>query len=399
LFVFVRNESWRLPVLGECGCSGPSLTWLILFQFFGYRAYKSHICLSKTSSNLLRMAAGTQQDIDPTFSSLSPRLRKRIDRALDTACADASDNGPSRKRRRVASASLPPSDATMSMAGGFIVDDPAPGGFVVEDEDQPMGGGFIAEDRPSSDAGGFVPSSNSPSAEDEETRRSRIPLSLIPQALQLLDLQPDDEDVLDVFRNAASGWENTVEGLNRRAASEDELFVSRKDWRAVCAALLDTASARDQEEQLQEDESMIEGESEASEDEYEGLDRTSDEVSEDDDSEDEYQEGGFMRSSLRGKGKEKAKAAPVARKRGSRKASYSSDSSRDSLEARPRQLTARQKAECRRTYALFFPDVPDSELDGKRIMIKDITRVAGVLKEKISAEEVQSHQLVAVSLH
>jgi hypothetical protein len=52
------------------------------------------------------------------------------------------------------------------------------------------------------------------------------------------------------------------------------------------------------------------------------------------------------------------------------------------------QLSAKQKAECREDFARFFPDVPDAELDRQKIMIKDVTRVANLLKEKIKAEEV-----------
>ena len=85
--------------------------------------------------------------------------------------------------------------------------------------------------------GGFLPPEPS-SADDgeleDDTRADAIPFSAIPSALQALDLQPDDEDVLAVFRNAATGWEN-------KGGSEDDahLLVGRKDWRAVCAALLD----------------------------------------------------------------------------------------------------------------------------------------------------------------
>jgi hypothetical protein len=52
------------------------------------------------------------------------------------------------------------------------------------------------------------------------------------------------------------------------------------------------------------------------------------------------------------------------------------------------QLSTKQKAECREDFARFFPDVPDTELDRQKIMIKDVTRVANLLKEKIKAEEV-----------
>ena len=127
-------------------------------------------------------------------------------------------------------------------------------------------------------------------------------------------------------------------------------------------------------------------ESEPSEEDYVGSEDQSEEE-EEEDSEDEYQ-GGFVRSSPRGKdkGKGKAKATPPKRKSRSRKASHSPELSDN--EAVPRQLTPRQKAEVRRTFALFFPEVSDSDLDGKRVMIKDVSRVAELLKEKITVEEV-----------
>ena len=103
---------------------------------------------------------------------------------------------------------------------------------------------------------------------------THIPLSLIPAALQSLDLQPDDPDVLAVFQNAASGWEASRGSAGR---SQDELRVSRKDWRAVCAALLDTSAGDDGDEgdraEEREDEDIYEPgqfESGGSEDEYVG---------------------------------------------------------------------------------------------------------------------------------
>ncbi|KAI0825847.1 hypothetical protein BC629DRAFT_1277188 [Irpex lacteus] len=340
------------------------------------------------------MATNEGNDVDPTFNALPPRLRKRIDRALNRACEEelAGTSTP-RKRRRIGStrSSRPPEDKIEP--GGFLAEDsPAPGGFLPDDEDQPMGGGFLPDDAASSEAGGFVPSSASVSVDGDDTDKTEIthiPLHLIPRALQLLDLQPDDQDVLDVFRNAASGWGSTARGSRIRGQGEQEMVVSRKDWRAVCAALLDT-SAPDEEdgEESEGGVKMDVDESEASEEEYVGSDGQSEDP-EEDDSEDEYQEGGFVRSTpqRKDKGKGKAKAASSNRKTRSRKTSYSSESSED-FDGKPRQLTARQKAECRRTFALFFSDVSETDLDDKRIMIKDIARVADLLKEKVTAQEI-----------
>lgn len=260
-------------------------------------------------------------------------------------------------------------------AGGFLVDDPQPGGFVV-DETQ---------------AGGFVVNSGSDDGQEaeEQERVSKMPFSLLPAALQLLDLQPDDEDVLGVFRNAASGWDN-----KDASASPSELFVDRRDWRAVCTALLEPAAAEDddddddgdnREKDVEMDDATRQADEESSSgsgDEYrepEDLSDLTDFDDENNDSEDdEYQEA----SARKGKGKQ-------AETRGRRRAAVLSDSEDD---AQPKQvnkmIAPRQRTECRRTYALFFPDVADKDLDSQRLMIKDITRAAKLLKEKITAEEV-----------
>ncbi|KAJ3511345.1 hypothetical protein NMY22_g15678 [Coprinellus aureogranulatus] len=53
----------------------------------------------------------------------------------------------------------------------------------------------------------------------------------------------------------------------------------------------------------------------------------------------------------------------------------------------PTKLSAKQKQAAFDTFALFFPDVKEEQLKTKRLMIKDVQRVAGLLKEKIKAEE------------
>jgi len=54
----------------------------------------------------------------------------------------------------------------------------------------------------------------------------------------------------------------------------------------------------------------------------------------------------------------------------------------------PKRITRQQKQDCRVAFSLFFPSIPDSSLDQQRISIKDIDRVAKLLKEKIKAEEI-----------
>ena len=51
-------------------------------------------------------------------------------------------------------------------------------------------------------------------------------------------------------------------------------------------------------------------------------------------------------------------------------------------------LTNRQRRDSLAAFSLFFPDVAPEELPKQRIMIKDIVRVAKLLKEKINADDV-----------
>ncbi|KAJ2997662.1 hypothetical protein NUW54_g7110 [Trametes sanguinea] len=321
--------------------------------------------------------------MDPGFAALPLTLQKRIDAAFDSALGrNGSDKEPARKRRKLEHSLQP---------GGFISEDPAPGGFIAEES---AAGGFIVDE---SSEGGFVRDSSSPPqgggfVDDDQADAGQlihIPLSAIPTALQSLDLPPDDEDVLSVFRNAASGWGERRRTASHRDEDPEEAFVSRKDWRAVCAALLDP-SAADEEDvdmedvpadgQVEEKVSLEETPSNSGEEYVESGGAESD-AEEGDDSDDEYREGsgGFVRQ-------KKAKSGTATNKsRKGRKARATTES--DEEDEGRRDLTARQKEECRAAFALFFPDVTDEELDKQRIRIKDITRVAKLLKEKITAEE------------
>lgn len=307
----------------------------------------------------------SEAEAEASFSVLPARLKRRIDRAFDNALAP--DAGPPRKKPKLT-------------AGGFLAEDtePTPGGFIAEDT---PAGGFLP---PGSDDVAQTGTRTPESSEDEDTpshvAHTHIPLTLIPTALQLLDLQPDDEDVLDVFRNAAMGWE----GVRGASASQATLRVSRKDWRAVCAALLDT-SAGDDEDADDHDGDTMEAEEAAEEsdgDSEDYVDANSD-GSDDASSGDEYQAGGFTRP--------KRRSAATTRSSGrkqSQVASSAGESDSDFDVGKTQRITPRQRQECRRAFALFFPDVPDEKLDIQKIMIKDISRVASLLKEKITAEEV-----------
>ncbi|CCM07078.1 uncharacterized protein FIBRA_09402 [Fibroporia radiculosa] len=310
-----------------------------------------------------------QQAEDPSFSNLPPNLKRRIDRAFDEALANNSGVRPS-KRRKTANDSFGQTSnvSTTSQHGGFL-----PGGFIV---DEP--GGFIVDSSPPP---GSVDSGDSPAP----AKHSDIPLSLIPAALQLLDLQPDDEDVLSVFRNAASGWTD-ASGVQ---SSVPDPHVSRQDWRAVCAALLGTGA--DEPERMDDDaesdgQDIVEDDSDPEEEYMDSGSEHSKSSAELADSDDEYVEGGFIPS--KGKGKTRGQAATEKLPRGGRKGLSLDDSDADEGTSRARPLTARQKQECRRAFGLFFPNVRDDKLDDQRIMIKDITRVAKLLKEKLSAEEI-----------
>lgn len=332
------------------------------------------------------MAGDHSDEVDVAFSILPPATRVQIDHAFDLILRSSSN-----------SKSLPPSqrpkgnrDHTgylesgdeLIQPGGFIVGD-EPGGFFVEKEET---GGFLVDDERDD---------NTTDEEDTDNPQvNQIPLALIPDALQSLALPPDDEDILAVFRNAASGWSASGRPtLN--TGEEGEQFVSRKDWRAVCAALLDTGAADDDDEGSAgrdvDMETHESGGDSGSEDEYE--EELSD-LSEPPDSEDEYQETGFV--SGKAKGKQKAvDHSPSRPSRTSRKKTAThwqpatiSDNNDQTQNLRPFKLTARQKAECRRAFSLFFPEVDDNDLESQKIMIKDISRVASLLNEKIKAEEI-----------
>ncbi|KAI0766562.1 hypothetical protein BD413DRAFT_605731 [Trametes elegans] len=312
-----------------------------------------------------------ENEDDPAFAALPHTLQRRIDAAFDSVRKNSDGGaGPPRKRRRLDDSEEP--EPGGFVAGGFIPEEPGAGGFVV---DEPPAGGFVV-DEPG--VGGSDAEHEEDGGEDEE-RHTHIPLSMIPAALQILDLPPDDEDVFSVFRNAASGW-----GGRRGVQEEPEdALVSRKDWRAVCTALLDTGGGEEDDVEMA-DEAEAAGEDveeEARSDSGEEYVEESD-AEDGEGSDDEYREGGGGGGFVRPQRATKASPKAVKRRSGRKAGSV-----RSSEEDEPRGLTARQKRECRTAFALFFPDVTEAELDRQRIGIKEITRVAQLLKEKITAEE------------
>lgn len=183
-------------------------------------------------------------DDEDAVANLSHRVLKQIDKAFDKFAIRKVDAGQSpgldsdrpRKRRRVETSTVNLKEPSIE-PGGFILENSsdAPGGFIIDGVEEPAGG-FVVEEEISNSGGGFVPE-----GEDLSTE-AHIPLSSIPAALQLLDLPPDDEEVLQVFRHSATGW-TTATGSGRSESNTiSELGVTLQDWRAVCAVLLPSSS-------------------------------------------------------------------------------------------------------------------------------------------------------------
>lgn len=210
----------------------------------------------------------------------------------------------------------------------------------------------------SSGGGGFLVEDDPDEAEDEidASQIPNIPISSIPSALQLLDLPPDDEQVLTIFRQAASGWDDG-------ASASTELSVSMDDWRAVCAILLEHHA----QEYADSDGAAISRPVSDPGSDYEEGDVDMGEAS--DDGDDDYVEEASSR-------------------RRARTTTHIRDSDSDSESTMPKQLTKRQKQTCLENFALFFPDATPQDLLRQKIMISDIQRVSKLLNEKLKAEEI-----------
>ena len=276
---------------------------------------------------------------DSLFLTLPLRLQCLIDEAFDLT-AD-----PSHTAYGKANHSIPQQNLTVG-AGGFLVESyPNPSGASFDDD--------ILE-------------------RQNNERQASISLSSIPSALQLLDLPPDDSEVLSVFKNAASGWTSdsitSFEGLNPQ-----EKFVSREDWRSVCAVLLEHRSSEissDDDEpspmmSKSENWQDVEHDSESYIDHESGVDSA-------ESSSDEYME---------------QQVKPQKRVRDQNR-QFTSRQARPPLHLNSTRPSSRQKEACLKTFALFFPEVPHHKLADHRIMIKDLQRVSNLLGEKIKAEEV-----------
>jgi hypothetical protein len=295
------------------------------------------------------------------FFSLPRKTQNKIDSAFDLVAE---------RKLSAKSAREPVAGVFIPESGGFIRDDKSDqfeGGFIRED-DEP-GGGFLRDDPDASNTlgRGLLP-------EGDDQQNDQIALSLIPAALQHLNLSPDDDEVLAVFRNAATGWTSSRDGTSdaQNSGGENQV-VSREDWRSVCAVLLEHGSEGDdaQGSDIEMSGPRIESDGAAVSDEYQES-AAEDEVGDDDD---DYIE------------------KPTTQRRTQRTVKWSPSASSLSLspDSHPRKLTSRQRQACIDAYTLLFPTAPAEELLNQKIMIKDLQRVAKLLNEKLKTQEVGSH--------
>lgn len=250
------------------------------------------------------------------------------------------------------------------------------------------GGGFLPPSP--SGGGGFLPPSGGFLIDDDDDGPTHLPLRLVPHALQLLDLPPDDNEVLGVLANAASGWQSP--NVHPSAAlpsgtDTDEQWVARADWRAVCAVLLEGA----EDDDIEGPRSSSPGRSSlgGAPDAYDDVDMSSlSDLSADDASSDEFRlvPSPKSKSKSRAKGKAHTSSSPPPTRRTRRGALASSN-------ANSTAPTARQKSTALEAFALFFPELTadDPALPTSRIRVAEIQRAAGVLREKIKAEEVRAN--------
>jgi hypothetical protein len=310
------------------------------------------------------------RDDDASFQSLASNVRSRIDNAFYSA-----------------SLTKHPSAKDVLKVG--LEYDVTPGGFLLDDDDN-MAGGFLPPSPPAIvQEGGHEP--------EEGEQPSYISLSHIPYALQLLDLPPDDEEVLAVFRSAATGWEDdhsssrrTGRGHRREAmvtSKEDpiEEHVSLRDWRAVCAALMVESGDDEAEKEgsvIDDDRDEENTDADATgQDVSSGLEESSGETS------DEY------RSETRSRKRPRRSAAGPKSSRNAPPRHTRSAAARRRSPLSPSasaEITPRQQRECLQTFLLFFPGVPEEVAKHRRLGVRELNAVATVLNEKIKPEEVSS---------
>ena len=251
------------------------------------------------------------------FNRLPPSVAAKIDYAFDQALA--SDEH---------------SDERLEVTG---TEDFGAGGFIIEDESGPS----------TSNTG------------------LNLPLRLIPTALDLLGLPPDDQEVLDVLHNAAGGW---------GSGNSKEQGVSRRDWRAVCAVLMPTTDGMTDKSYPYSDQALLRSEDEEMDNFDEGDADSGDEYHSQSDHDDDEYTGSPQKQ-------------PSASRISIRRKKHSSPVPENDS---PTTLSARQKKEVKRIFALFFPGTPTADVEGKRLKIKDVANAAALLKEKLTADDVSA---------
>ncbi len=173
-----------------------------------------------------------------------------MDKAYDRALR-AVEGSRGRKRRKVAMEKV--DSAGGGGGGGFVVEEDVEmsdsgGGFVPDEEEDEgrmetsIGGG----------GGGFVADEQDISPAPSPSLRSLLPLTSLPSAINSLGLEWD-EDVLAVFQSQST---DQSDGATKR------------DFRAVCAAMMEVEA--DDGEDEQGDEMNM---SDDSEDEYQGVEQ------------------------------------------------------------------------------------------------------------------------------
>ncbi|KAJ8073510.1 hypothetical protein PM082_011786 [Marasmius tenuissimus] len=308
------------------------------------------------------------EDDSEVYAGLPAHVQDKIDKAFYDALGY--NTGRRRKGNQRHTRSRATKKRKVDSGGGFMIDDHnqqhslggGGGGFIVDDVLEPTavgGGGFIVDDE--EDRHG--------SLDNDQEKPEFIPLSTIPDALQLLDLDPDDAQVMGVFRRAASDW-GDVQGDGPMTANRDteEGLVGLKDWRAVCGVLLEGADIPESVEPP-----------DIGEDDSDGP--PSDSYEPEDDSDEYLEEQDISHQRRR-----RTRGTTAKMTAGSDLSSLSED---DEDEDAPsaRRLTPRQRQTCLQAFALFFPDAPPEDLPQQRLRISDIQRVAGLLKEKLKADE------------
>lgn len=179
-------------------------------------------------------------ETDADFLALSAEQRRRVDEAFDRGLSEVygdegrsggggSSDGGGGKRRR-----LQEVESTAAAGdGGFMADD--------EEEENEMRTGDGDDNRQDQAA-----------TSRRSTRRFRLPFSQLPALMASLDL-PWDEEVAAVFKSVASLPSGDPAGGGSDQEQEQEQgegdYTTRRDFRAVCAALMGPEGEEEEEEE------------------------------------------------------------------------------------------------------------------------------------------------------